>query len=97
MPYVYRGENPCNDSGIFFPGTHPYRGYSVKAKGIAKDLFGTYENYVLPVQQLQEKEDLIGAFEWLRDYEQDIRKDLSNVMPAYKERALSIGREIESL
>lgn len=72
-------------------------GYSVKAKGIAKDLFGTYENYVLPVQQLQEKEDLIGAFEWLRDYEQDIRKDLSNVMPAYKERALSIGREIESL
>ena len=72
-------------------------GYSVKAKGIAKDLFGTYENYVLPVQQLQKKEDLIGAFEWLRDYEQDIRKDLGNVMPAYKERALSIGREIESL
>lgn len=27
-------------------------GYSVKAKGIAKDIFGTYENYVLPVQSL---------------------------------------------
>lgn len=72
-------------------------GYSVKAKGIAKDLFGTYENYVLPVQQLQKKEDLIGAFEWLKDYEQDIRQDLGNVMPAYRERALSLGREIESL
>lgn len=71
-------------------------GYSVKAKGIAKDLFGTYENYVLPVQQLQKREDLIGAFEWLRDYEQDIREDLSNVMPAYKGRALGAGREIES-
>lgn len=70
-------------------------GYSVKAKGIAKDLFGTYENYVLPVQQLQNKEDLIGAFEWLKDYEQDIREDLGNVMPAYKVRALSVGKEIE--
>ena len=27
-------------------------GYSVKARGIAKDIFGTYENYVLPVQNL---------------------------------------------
>ena len=25
-------------------------GYSVKAKGIAKDIFGTYENYVIPVK-----------------------------------------------
>lgn len=29
-------------------------GYSVKAKGIAKDLFGTYEGYTLPVQSLKE-------------------------------------------
>lgn len=72
-------------------------GYSVKAKGIAKDLFGSYENYVLPVQQLQEKEDLIGAFEWLRDYEEEIRKDLCRVMPEYRERALQAGKEVERL
>ncbi len=72
-------------------------GYSVKAKGIARDLFGSYENYVLPVQQLQEKEDLIGAFEWLRDYEGEIRKDLRRVMPEYKERALQAGKEVERL
>lgn len=72
-------------------------GYSVKAKGIAKDLFGSYENYVLPVQQLQEKEDLIGAFEWLKDYEKDIREDLRRVMPGYKERALQAGKEVERL
>lgn len=72
-------------------------GYSVKAKGIAKDLFGSYENYVIPVQQLQEKEDLIGAFEWLKDYEQNIREDLTRVMPAYKEKALQAGKEVEKL
>lgn len=72
-------------------------GYSVKAKGIAKDLFGSYENYVLPVQQLQEKEDLIGAFEWLKDYEEDIRGDLRRVMPEYKKRALQAGKEIDIL
>lgn len=72
-------------------------GYSVKAKGIAKDLFGSYENYVLPVQQLQEKEDLIGAFEWLKDYEKDIREDLRRVMPEYKKRALQAGKEVERL
>ena len=33
-------------------------GYSVKAKGIAKDLFGTEENYVLPVQALKEENNL---------------------------------------
>ncbi|MFR4670990.1 MAG: hypothetical protein ACLT69_14285 [Intestinibacter bartlettii] len=35
-------------------------GYSVKAKGIAKDIFGTYENYVLPVQYYQIEFDLIN-------------------------------------
>lgn len=72
-------------------------GYSVKAKGIAKDLFGTYENYVLPVQQLQNREDLIGAFEWLKDYEEEIRADLKRVMPDYKNKALQAGKEVEKL
>lgn len=72
-------------------------GYSVKAKGIAMDLFGTYENYVLPVQQLEKKEDLIDAFEWLKTYEEDMREDLQEVMPAYKKRALQAGKEVEKL
>ena len=40
-------------------------GYSIKARGIAKDLFGTDEGYVLPVQALAQKEDLVNAFDWL--------------------------------
>lgn len=72
-------------------------GYSVKAKGIAKDIFGTYENYVLPVQSLSNKDDLINAFEWMKDNEYSIRKHLNEFMPRYKYKALEGNIEIERL
>lgn len=62
-------------------------GYSVKAKGIAKDLFGTYENYVLPVQSLKEPEDLARAFLWLMEREEEIRAHLKQIMPEYIAKA----------
>lgn len=66
-------------------------GYSVKARGIAKDLFGTDENYVLSVQSLQKKEDLIAGFEWIKRKEKEIKAHLEKIMPAYKERAAAGG------
>ena len=36
-------------------------GYSVKAKGIAKDLFGKYDGYVLPVQEIENEESLLAS------------------------------------
>lgn len=72
-------------------------GYSVKAKGIAKDIFGTYENYVLPVQSLSNKDDLINAFEWMKNNEDVIRKHLNGFMPKYKEKALQGKVEIDKL
>ena len=62
-------------------------GYSVKARGIAKDLFGSYENYVLPVQALKDPEDLSTAFLWLLAHEQEIRSHLKQIMPEYISRA----------
>lgn len=61
-------------------------GYSVKARGIANDLFGTWKNYVLPAQELKEKNELTNAFIWLRDNESKIKKHLSNILPEYKSR-----------
>ena len=58
-------------------------GYSVKAKGIAKDLFGNYEDYVIPVQLLKESNDLVKAFEFILDNENEIREHLNNIMPEY--------------
>lgn len=72
-------------------------GYSVKAKGIAKDIFGTYENYVLPVQSLQNKDDLINAFKWIMDNEDNIKKHLIDFMPSYINKSLEARKEIENL
>lgn len=66
-------------------------GYSVKARGIARDLFGTDENYVLSVQDLQKKEELIERFEWMRGREKEIRTYLEKIMPEYKKRAAEGG------
>ena len=72
-------------------------GYSVKARGIARDLFGTEENYVLPVQGLKEKDDLKKAFAWLVSKEAEIKQRLNQIMPEYKEKALQTGKEVDRL
>lgn len=61
-------------------------GYSVKAKGIAKDIFGTYDNYVIPVQSLSGNGDLVESFRWLQKHEKDVREHLSSFMPEYVSR-----------
>lgn len=72
-------------------------GYSVKARGIARDLFGTEEHYVIPVQSLSRAEDLAQGFKWLLEKEELIRAHLKEVMPAYKSRALVTGKEVDRL
>lgn len=71
-------------------------GYSIKAKGIAKDIFGTYDNYVLPVQSLQTENDLLEGFKWLVDNEQSIRKHLQEFMPDYINKAWKAGEILKS-
>lgn len=61
-------------------------GYSVKARGIAKDLFGTEENYVLPVQNIKDSKELVKAFKWLSDREDEIRTELKKFIPGYVEK-----------
>lgn len=61
-------------------------GYSVKARGIARDLFGTDQNYVIPVQSLQREQDLVNSFIYLMRHEQEIKAHLESMMPEYKEK-----------
>lgn len=67
-------------------------GYSVKSRGIAQDLFGTSENYVLPVQQLTHTDELANGFEWLLKNEIKIREHLEKIMPEYINKAY-LGKE----
>ena len=72
-------------------------GYSVKARGIARDIFGTEDRYVLPVQSLQTSDALIDAFRWLMREEDAIRARLHEVMPQYCAQAARAGDEIRRL
>lgn len=72
-------------------------GYSVKAKGIAKDIFGTYENYVLPVQQLSSPDELTKNFQWLMANENSIRLHLQDFMPDYIEKTWQAGQILQNI
>ena len=58
-------------------------GYSVKARGIAKDIFGEYEHYTIPVQSLKKENDLLNAFLWMWNKENEIRRYLKIQIPEY--------------
>lgn len=62
-------------------------GYSVKACGIAKDLFGTDSQYVIPVQRMTDTNELVDGFRWLSANENRIRNYLEEKMPAYIKNA----------
>lgn len=64
-------------------------GYSVKSRGIAQDLFGTDEGYVLPVQGLKSRQELKVSFQQLIKEEQRLKKKLEDVIPNYKKSAAS--------
>lgn len=55
-------------------------GYSVKSRGIAKDIFGTHENYVLASTKLK-GEKLKNSFIWLNKNKNSIRKTLEEKSP----------------
>ncbi len=68
-------------------------GYSVKARGIAHDLFGTQEGHLIPVQELMEAEQLIAAFDALLAREREERSYLQKKLPAYMDgRDAVVGR-----
>jgi diketogulonate reductase-like aldo/keto reductase/polysaccharide pyruvyl transferase WcaK-like protein len=72
-------------------------GYSVKARGIARDLFGDETGLVLPVQDLEDARQLTGLFEGLREREGDLRAQLAARMPAILLGAEAAAGEIGRL
>lgn len=69
-------------------------GYSVKAKGIAEDLFGTAEGYVVPVQEMKQPDELWNAFERMRERETEIKALLERRIPPYIEAARAGGKKL---
>ncbi len=72
-------------------------GYSVKARGIAKDIFGSEDKYILPVQKLEQEDQLINAYNSLAAQEDEIRKHLQYFMPNYISNAYKAGDYVKKL
>lgn len=72
-------------------------GYSVKSRGIARDLFGVEKNYVIPVQELVDANALAAGFQWLLNREDTIRAHLLRTIPEYVQRAYTAAEEMKQL
>lgn len=69
-------------------------GYSVKAKGIATDIFGKYDKFVIPVQNISDDTAIVDAFDYFLKNEDEIRNHLKKTMPDYIGRSWSAGKEL---
>lgn len=72
-------------------------GYSVKSRGIAKDLFGTDKNYVIPVQDMKNSNLLSEGFLWLLENEKSIKAHLQSIMPDYINKVYTAGMLVKAL
>ena len=72
-------------------------GYSVKAKGIAKDIFGSYEKFVISTQELNYFDELKNAFIWLDENKSELKKHLVEFMPKYIGPSNLVFKEIQKL
>ncbi len=70
-------------------------GYSVKSKGIAMDIFGTDQDFVISAKDITNKETIVDAFKWLLKNEMNIRDRLYTIMPEYKSRAFNGLKRLE--
>jgi len=72
-------------------------GYSIKSKGIAKDLFGDDRGYVVDFANLTDKGDIVKGFHFIYENRERIRAHLKDIMPKYQQRvidALEVIRKI---
>ncbi len=68
-------------------------GYSVKSKGIAKDIFGTYDNYVISASIV--KDDILcKKFDYINENKAQIKAILEEKIPIYNAKAKNIFNQV---
>lgn len=72
-------------------------GYSVKSRGIARDLFGTEENYVLSYQDITSKDMLLKNFHWIIRHTEEMKKMLMEKTEIYQREIVEIGNNLKKL
>ena len=72
-------------------------GYSVKSRGIAKDIFGTEDNYVIPIDTIVNNDTLKNSFLWLMKNKNKIQERLDNIMPQYIESTYELQKIVDEI
>ena len=71
-------------------------GYSIKSKGIAKDIFGE-EKLVLGITEISDATKLINKFEELKREELHIKETLKNSIPEIQKMSYKAGEYLAQL
>lgn len=72
-------------------------GYSVKARGIAGDLFGDARGHLLPAQELSSQAELIAAYDAMRARGEEEAAFLRARLPAYTAGGEALVRDVMAL
>lgn len=72
-------------------------GYSVKSIGIARDIFGTDEGYVVNTKGIETDKVLVNAFKRIYENEKSIRTHLIEKMPEYIKAAYAANDVLKTL
>ena len=70
-------------------------GYSIKSRGIAKDL-GLDKSLIVNSKDFQVGE-LLRSFKYLMQHEADIREHLQQIMPEYKQKTYQIREQLKQI
>ena len=72
-------------------------GYSVKARGICRDIFGTYEDLLIDARKFETDDDLTNKFIAFSKREDELRNHLKKIMPGYIQRAYNAKQAVLDL
>ena len=72
-------------------------GYSVKSRGIAQDLFGAEEHYILPYQDITSSDMLLKNFHWLIRHTEETKKTLMEKTEIYQREIVNMGSKLKEL
>lgn len=72
-------------------------GYSIKSRGIAKDIFGEYEPYIVDIFSEDFCREIIEKFDWMERNCLEVRKYLRSRMPEYLKGLDIVKTKVEEL
>ena len=72
-------------------------GYSVKSRGIARDLFGTDNNFVLPYQNIISKDMIQKNFHWITMHTSEIQEILKKKTVTYQQEINKMGEKLKKM